>query len=416
MENKEETILEENNSQEENNLKEENTSKEDFNKIINDLLNDIKTTFPEYQDDIVKYYDENENIDFDYLYKYCKEYYPKKFFHIINSDDEIMKDDENNEFLPNFNFSKLWIDDVTDNTKEAIWKYLKLILFNIIENTQDKNIFGDAAKLFEAIDGDLLKEKMQETMKGLQEMFLNNDDNEEDEDNDEKNDDKKPDFLNPENIQESISKLLDGKLGKLATEIAEETANEMGVDIENPDNAESLNDIMKNMIGNPSKIMDLVKKVGGKLQDKIEKGEIKESELLAEAGDLMKNMKKMPGAKDINKMMKNMGMDLGSLGSLAGLGGLGGKGGKFNTGAMKSHLKKKQMQERIREKAINKVKQRELEEKRIQEEYELKSKEFLKDKDIVEDKSIDDLLKELNIENENTQEQPNKKKKKKSKK
>ena len=77
----------------------------------------------------------------------------------------------------------------------------------------------------------------------------------------------------------------------------------------------------------------------------------------------MKNMKKMPGAKDINKMMKSMGMDLGSLGSLAGLGGLGGKGGKFNTGAMKSHLKKKQMQERIREKAINKVKQRELEKK-----------------------------------------------------
>ena len=44
---------------------------------------------------------------------------------------------------------------------------------------------------------------------------------------------------------------------------------------------------------------------------------------------------------------------------------------------MKSHLKKKQMQERIREKAINKVKERELQEKRIQEEFESKSKDFL---------------------------------------
>ena len=252
-------------------------------------------------------------------------------------------------------------------------------------------------------------------MKDYMKCF-NNDENEEDEEKDEENDNKKPDFLNPENIQENISKLLDGKLGKLATEIAEETAMEMGVDIENPENAESLNDIMKNLIGNPSKRMDLVKKVGGKLQDKIEKGEIKESELLAEAGDLMKNMKKMPGAKDINKMMKSMGMDLGSLGGLAGLGGLGGKGSKFNTGAMKSHLKKKQMQERIREKAINKVKEREMQEKKIQEEFELKSKDFLKDKEIVQDKSIDDLLKELNIDNENTQEQTIKKKKKKSKK
>ena len=41
-----------------------------------------------------------------------------------------------------------------------------------------------------------------------------------------------------------------------------------------------------------------------------------------------------------------------------------------------------------------------------------KSKEFLKDKQIVEDKSIDDLLKELNIENGNTQQQPNKRKRK----
>ena len=40
--------------------------------------------------------------------------------------------------LPGFNFSKLWIDDVSDNTKDTIWKYLQLILFNIIGNTQDK--------------------------------------------------------------------------------------------------------------------------------------------------------------------------------------------------------------------------------------------------------------------------------------
>ena len=70
------------------------------------------------------------------------------------------------------------------------------------------------------------------------------------------------------------------------------------------------------------------------------------------------------------------------------------------------------MQERIREKAINKVKEREMQEKKIQEEFELKSKDFLKDKEIVQDKSIDDLLKELNIDNENTQEQTIKKKKK----
>ena len=103
-----------------------------------------------------------------------------------------MKDNENNEFLPDLilvNYGLMMYLTI----QKIIWKYLQLILFNIIGNTQDKNI-GDVVKLLH-IDGDLLKEKMQETMKGLHEMFSNNDENEEDEEKDEENDNKKPDFL-----------------------------------------------------------------------------------------------------------------------------------------------------------------------------------------------------------------------------
>ena len=424
MENIEESVYTEKNIEENveirEDIKDENVNDEDidnneFNKIIEDFLNDIKISFPELNDEIKKYYNEDNSINFKELHEYCCNYYPNKFFDIINSNDDIMKEGEDNYFLPEFSFDKLFVEDVSDNTKETVWKYLKLILFNVIGNLKDKNVFGDTAKLFEGVDANILKEKMEETMKGLHELFASNDDSDDDNENNEEkndNDNKKPDFLDAENMQEHISKLLEGKLGKLASEIAAETVNDLGIDMEDPENAGSLNDVMKNMLSNPGKIMDLVKKVGGKLDDKIKSGEIKESELLAEAGDLMKNMKKMPGAKDINKMMKSMGMDLGSLGGLAGLGG--GKGTKFNTGAMKSHLKKKQMQERIREKAINKVKQRE-EEERVQKEFEEKSKEFLKTTNVGKEKSIEDLLKELDI-TDNNESSVNKKKKKKSKK
>ena len=88
--------------------------------------------------------------------------------------------------------------------------------------------------------------------------------------------------------------------------------------------------------------MGLVKTVGDKLDTRIKSGEIKESELIAEASDLMNKMKDMPGMGNIQSMLNKMGM--GNLG-----------GGKVNTAAMESQLNKRmktaQMKERMRAKA-----------------------------------------------------------------
>ena len=88
--------------------------------------------------------------------------------------------------------------------------------------------------------------------------------------------------------------------------------------------------------------MGLVKTVGDKLDTRIKSGEIKESELIAEASELMNKMKDMPGMGNIQSMLNKMGM--GNLG-----------GGKVNTAAMESQLNKRmktaQMKERMRAKA-----------------------------------------------------------------
>jgi hypothetical protein len=92
--------------------------------------------------------------------------------------------------------------------------------------------------------------------------------------------------------------------------------------------------------------MGLVKTVGDKLDTRIKSGEIKESELIAEASELMNKMKDMPGMGNIQSMLNKMGM-----GNLGGLGG----GGKVNTAAMESQMNKRmktaQMKERMRAKA-----------------------------------------------------------------
>jgi UDP-N-acetylenolpyruvoylglucosamine reductase len=90
--------------------------------------------------------------------------------------------------------------------------------------------------------------------------------------------------------------------------------------------------------------MGLVKSVGDKLDSRIKSGEIKESELISEATDIMNKMKGMPGMENIQSMLSKMGIP-----------GLGGKGAKMNMGAMEAqmnkNLKTAQMRERMKAKA-----------------------------------------------------------------
>jgi hypothetical protein len=141
--------------------------------------------------------------------------------------------------------------------------------------------------------------------------------------------------------------MLDGKLGQLAREIAEETAANLNADFEG---ATDMKDVFQTLVKNPTKLMGLVKTVGDKLDSKIKSGDLKESELIAEASEMMNKMKNMPGMGNIQSMLSKMGM-----GDLAGMAGLGGGGGKVNMGAMQANLdqrmKLEKTKERIRAKA-----------------------------------------------------------------
>jgi enoyl-[acyl-carrier-protein] reductase (NADH) len=53
--------------------------------------------------------------------------------------------------------------------------------------------------------------------------------------------------------------MLDGKLGKLAKEIAEETAAGLNIEM---DDATDMKSVFNNLIKNPGKLMGLVKSVG----------------------------------------------------------------------------------------------------------------------------------------------------------
>ena len=112
------------------------------------------------------------------LYEYSKTIYPVRFFDILYKNAEIFKKDSgeamvNVNFLPDIDFREVWnTPDISNQTRDTIWKYLQLILFSIITNISDRDSFGDTAKLFEAINEEELKNKLDETIKNMQDFFM----------------------------------------------------------------------------------------------------------------------------------------------------------------------------------------------------------------------------------------------------
>lgn len=337
---------------------------EEFIKVIRDFVGDLKVTFPEYNSFIQKWWKGKEHFDYieeeedrrlaieksekksaKIIFEFCQKKIPPRFFDILYQNEDIFKEDSDldTEFLPQIHFKNLWQCDISDKTRETIWKYLQLITFSIVGTLENKEAFGDTAKLFEAINEDEFKGKLEETLSQMKDLFdgsgnfgeglgegLNS-----------------HDIPDPNKLQEHISGMLDGKLGQLAREIAEETAADLNMDFEN---TTDMKDVFQKLVKNPTKLMGLVKSVGDKLDKKMKSGEIKESELMKEATDIMNKMKNMPGMGNIQSMLSKMG-----------LGGAMG-GGKMNMGAMEANLNQRmkmaQMKERMQAKASANAKAR----------------------------------------------------------
>ena len=431
---------------------------DEFNKIIKDFVNDLHTTFSDIitEDKYQKLFlfikdvvDENEyNLYIKELFEYSKTVFPERFFDILYQNNDIFCNEEiNTNFLPDLDFKLLWSQDISDKTRETMWKYLQLLLFTVITTVKNEKSFGDTAKLFEAINEDEFKSKLEDTIGEMSKMFENMNFNMDNEDNNNNNGDNndgvsyennynndgtnpetrendfnkfKNDFAknlpNAEDIHSHITGMMDGKLGKLAKEIAEETYNDLDINID-PSNAD-MSSIFKQLLSNPNKIMNLVKNVGSKLDNKIKSGDIKESELLEEASELMNKMKNMPGMENLEGMLNKMGMS-----------GMPG-GGKVNMNAFNQHMQQNMKNAKMKERMKSKLDSKDgvsLEDlnKNIQEQFENYNKnpeiqEFLASCGL--DNYMEDIKKTHKfttgekVERSKKGDNPNKKKKKASKK
>jgi hypothetical protein len=331
---------------------------EEFNKIINDFTEDVCVTFPEYRVIIGRWWTNSSDIsvkdkEVERVFAHCLKVIPERFFDILYQNATIFDEtsDINTEFLPGVVFKYLWrCNDITEKTRETIWKYLQLLLISVIGSVKEGADFGETEKLFEAINENELKSKLEETLQHMQSMFsepvFKEGESESGADsNSNPNTSASPNGVNmenlpsAENIQDHINTMLQGKLGKLAMELAEEAAEEAAEDMEGVSSAD---DVFKKMFKNPGKLMSIVKNLGTKLDAKIKSGEIKESELISESMEMLEKMKSLPGMGGMHEMLNKMGIPLP-------------KNGKVNMNAMdaqmQKNLKMAQMKERMRKKA-----------------------------------------------------------------
>ena len=300
--------------------------------IISDMVKDVLITFPE----------ENESLNSDLhyiinnppttdedintksiitIYEFCKRTYPPHFLHIMYQNEELFNS-ELVELLPGMNFSMMWKLNISNTTKETLWKYFQLVLFNTISGDLDgalnSNMFKDDIEL---------NSKMADLLSNVQEYISKQSSKPDDDTNTNTNVDKQSNPIDgssnstdSENGGEKLdmNKLLGGKLGEMAREIASESA-----DLFSSEQGESVGDALKNMLKNPSKVMNMFKHVGDKLENNIKSGKISETDMLMEASNVLKSLTNIPGfsSNGLMDMMKTMGMG-GGMGGMNPLNGL----------------------------------------------------------------------------------------------
>ena len=205
--------------------------------LVRALSEDMRATFPEYDEQL----NGIEQLGEDTVIAYVKKVYPPTFFDVLYKNAKVF--DTSIEFLPGIDFSYVWKRNISEQTRDSIWQHLQLILFSVVSEMDDSSSFGDAEAFFQAVDSSSIREKLEEVLGAVSEG-------------------QGPD---PQDIEDHLSGLLEGKIGRLARQIAEEAAKEF----EDVGEGASVQDVFSLLIGDPLKLMNLIKKIYPQITVKI---------------------------------------------------------------------------------------------------------------------------------------------------
>jgi len=329
---------------------------DEFRNSIIDFTNDLSATFPEYAHLWNKWSSKDcSDEEIQSLFEKCLAIFPERFFDILNQNVSIFSSESNVNtfFLPGVDFKTLFHSEgVSEQTRESLWKYLQVILLIVVKSLQDKLDFGKTMNMFDELNTDDLQNQLEEVIGNITKFFEKTEENTEEGEG--STPQSKPNIPKLSELQDHLQGLFDGKIGKLAKELAEDMGNDLTKELgEEMEGATSTKDILSKLMQNPGRMGNIVNTVKDKLASKMEAGEISKDDLMKEASEMMGKM-------------KGLGDSLGGLGGMEGMGNLGNlfnsftqnmnmpKGARMDTNKMEQMEKTASLKERLRARALAK--------------------------------------------------------------
>jgi Asp-tRNA(Asn)/Glu-tRNA(Gln) amidotransferase C subunit len=284
-----------------------------FTNTLMEFLDDLEVVFPEYASTL-RMHKENVVVNPDYYLSWFEKINEKYFLEISTKDETIFSaGSEKLEFLPGLDFKLLWKCNISKNTRNAIWKYLHVLLLLVFNHNFKGKTLNDTFEEWnnmldgENVDEEKLKQMKEQTEKVFKLMQnLASQDTEDDvfEDDGKTQEGGLPQFEEELRKDPFMKKLEKSKIAKLAEELAGELKiDDIASELSGGSDT-SMDEILKKLGKDPKQIMNLVKSVGNKIQDKLSSGNISQEDLISEAQDLISSMK---DSKAFKKMFKKAG-------------------------------------------------------------------------------------------------------------
>ena len=258
------------------------TYTEKFNFYLKTFLGELQNIFPEFKDSITSSYSEvleSESLSVD---TYVKEYMNAvQSFHtqIATKQNSLFLGDSELKFLRDLDFRELWTKDLSDSTRENIWKYLQTLYVigkKIVANDDDVSAMLNELN---TPNQDDFKQHQQEMMEMIENMSKITDEN--------------------RATNSEVENLFNNGI---ISDIAKELTNELDLDKMDMGNPQNMNEAFSNIMGGGggTNFFNLISKVGEKIQSKVESGQINQGDLINEA------QKMMGGLKNPQQMAQNM--------------------------------------------------------------------------------------------------------------
>lgn len=250
--------------------------------IFSDFIRDLSKTFPEIKSCLYRNYEDCLTVE-----NKCLDDLPKlkRFLELIGDYEKMITDknleffDLEVEFLEEISFKRLWEKNISNKTRESIWKYLQtfqLININLKSSQQLKDVLGDLGTDKE-VEVDKQTAKDLKRMKKLSEGV-------------------KSEVPGESELDDMLSGLMGGGIGDIAKEVAKD------LDIEkmfgNVDENSNPMELMAQMM-NPEKMNSIFNNINSVMEKKMESGELSQEGLKKEAEGMM-------GKMGENPMFKNM--------------------------------------------------------------------------------------------------------------